>query len=86
MDIKPIKNVRDYKTALKAVDKLMNAKAGSKDGDKLDILVTLVEAYEEKHYKINAPDPVEAIRFVMEQQELERSDLEEYIGSCARVS
>ena len=86
MDIKPIKNERDYKAALKTIEKLMDAKSGSKDGDCLDILVTLVDAYEAKHHAIDAPDPIEAIRFVMEQQDLKRKDLEEYIGSRARVS
>ncbi len=86
MDIKPIKNERDYKAALKTIEKLMNAKVGSKDGDRLDVLVTLVDAYEAKHYAIDTPNPVAAIRFVMEQRDLERSDLEEFIGSRARVS
>lgn len=86
MDIKPIKNERDYKAALKIIEKLMAAKAGSKDGDHLDVLVTLVDAYEAKHHAIEAPDPIAAIHFAMEQQDLQRKDLEEYIGSRARVS
>ncbi len=86
MQIKPIKDERDYKEALQTIDKLMDAKLGSKDGDRLDVLVTLVAAYEEKHHKIDAPDPISAIEFIMEQRELERKDMEEYIGSRARVS
>lgn len=86
MEIKPIKNASDYKAALKTIEKFMDAKLNSKDGDYLDILVTLVEAYEEKHHAIDAPDPIEAINFVMEQKGLSRKDLESYIGSRARVS
>ena len=86
MDIKPIKNERSYKEALKAIDLLFSAKPGTADGDRLDILVTLVESYEAKHYPIDAPDPIQAIHFVMEQQGLVRKDLEAYIGSRARVS
>jgi HTH-type transcriptional regulator / antitoxin HigA len=86
MDIKPIKTQSDYKKALKIIDSLFDAKPGTPDGDRLDVLTTLVVAYEEKHYPIEAPDPIEAIRFVMEQQGLDRKDLEPYIGSRARVA
>jgi len=86
IEIKPIKNDRDYKNALKQIDTLMDAKSGSADGDLLDVLVTLVEKYEEKHHAIDAPDPISAIEFIMEQRDLERKDMEEYIGSRARVS
>lgn len=64
----------------------MDARAGSADGDQLDVLGTLAEAWEEKHHAIEAPDPVHAIEFVMEQRGLSRRDLEPYIGSRARVA
>jgi HTH-type transcriptional regulator / antitoxin HigA len=86
MDIKPIKSRKDYQKALKAIDALFDAKPGTREGDHLDVLATLIEAYEAKHFPIDAPDPIEAIRFVMEQQGLERKDLEPYIGSRARVA
>jgi len=86
MDIKPIKTNRDYERALKAIDALMDAKPNSPEGDRLDVLSTLVEAWEEKNYPIEAPDPIEAINFVMEQRGLSRRDLEPYIGSRARVA
>lgn len=86
MDIKPIKSKKDYQAALGQIEKLFDAKPGSADGDRLDVLVTLTEAYEAKHYPIEAPTPVEAIMFAMEQQGLQRKDLEPYIGSRARVS
>ncbi len=86
MDIKPIKNKRDYQAALKQIEALMDAAPGSKRGDKLDVLVTLVEAYEAKHFAIDAPNPIAAIEFAMEQKGLTRKDLEPFIGSRARVS
>jgi HTH-type transcriptional regulator/antitoxin HigA len=86
MDIKPIRTESDYEAALKEIDRLWNAQAGTADGDRLDILVTLVEAYEEAHYPILPPDPVEAILHYMESQALTRNDLEPFIGSRARVS
>ncbi len=86
MQIKPIKNERDYRRILKEIDRLMDAKANTPAGDRLDVLATLAEAWEEKHHPIDAPDPVEAIRFAMEQQGLSRRDLEPYIGSRARVA
>jgi HTH-type transcriptional regulator / antitoxin HigA len=86
MDIKPIKTKRDYQYALKEVDALMDAKPNTSQGDRLDVLSTLVEAYEKAHYPIDAPDPVEAILFAMEQHGLSRRDLEPYIGSRARVA
>lgn len=86
MDIKPIKNNRDYQKALKEIDRLMDARANTPQGDRLDVLVTLVEAWEEKHWPIDLPDPVEAILFAMEQRGLSRRDLEPFIGSRARVA
>lgn len=86
MDIKPIKNDRDYRRVLAEIDTLMDAKANTAAGDRLDVLVTLADAWEEKHHAIEAPDPIEAIRFAMEQRGLSRRDLEEFIGSRARVA
>jgi HTH-type transcriptional regulator/antitoxin HigA len=86
MTIKPIKNDRNYRKALKEIDDLMDARPNTAEGDHLDVLVTLVEAWEEKHWPIESPDPVEAILFAMEQRGLSRRDLEPFIGSRARVS
>jgi len=86
MNIKPIKNDRDYGQALKDIDKLMSARPNTPEGDCLDVMVTLVEAWEEKHWPIDPPDPVEAILFAMEQRGLSRRDLEPLIGSRARVA
>lgn len=86
MEIKPIRTETDYEDALAEIDQLWLAEVGSPAGDKLEILVTLVEAYEEKHHPIHPPDPVEAIIHMMESQSLNRSDLEPFIGSRARVS
>jgi HTH-type transcriptional regulator/antitoxin HigA len=86
MDIKPIKTERDYRRALKTIDQLMDAKLNTAEGDRLDVLVTLVEKWEEEHYPIDPPDPVEAIRFAMEQRGLSRRDLEPLIGSRSRVA
>jgi HTH-type transcriptional regulator/antitoxin HigA len=86
MSIKPIKSERDYRRALKEVDALMDAKANSVEGDRLDVLVTLIEKWEETHHAIEAPDPVAAIEFAMEQRGLTRRDLEPFIGSRARVA
>jgi len=85
MDITPIKTKRDYRRALKEIEELMNAKRGTPEGDRLDVLVTLVEAWEAKHYPIGLPDPIEAIRYHMEQQGLEPKDLVPHIGSRNRV-
>ena len=85
MDITPIKTKRDYRRTLKEIEGLMAAKRGTRDGDRLDILVTLVEAWEAKHYPLDLPDPVEAIKYHMEQQGLEPKDLVPYIGSRNRV-
>jgi HTH-type transcriptional regulator / antitoxin HigA len=84
--IKPIKNERDYEQVLKEIERLMDARANTADGDRLDVLATLAEAWEEKHHVIEAPDPVEAIEFAMEQRGLSRKDLEPFIGSRARVA
>lgn len=85
MDIKPIKNNADYCAVLKEIEALMIAKLNSSEGEKLDVLVTLVEAYERKHYPLDLPDPVEAIKFEMEQKGLTVKDLEPMIGKSNRV-
>jgi HTH-type transcriptional regulator/antitoxin HigA len=86
MEIKPIKTERDYRRVMREIESLMDARANTAAGDRLDVLVTLAQAWEEKHCPIEAPDPVEAIRFAMEQRGLNRRDLEPYIGSRARVA
>jgi HTH-type transcriptional regulator/antitoxin HigA len=85
MNIKPIKTKADYKAALKAVESLMDARVNTPDGDRLDVLVTLIEAYERKHFPMDLPDAVEAIKFRMEQQGLTVKDLEPLIGRSNRV-
>lgn len=85
MEIKPIKNKRDYQRTLKEIEGLMTAKRNTPDGDRLDILVTLVEAWEARHYPMDLPDPVEAIKYHMEQDELSPKDLVTFICSRNRV-
>lgn len=85
MDIKPIKTEADYRSALKMIESLMEAETGSPEGEKLDVLVTLAEAYEARHYPIDMPDPVEAIKFEMEQRNLTPKDLVPMIGKTNRV-
>lgn len=85
MDVTPIKTKRDHARALKEIERLMDARPGTPEGDRLDVLVTLVEAWEAKHYRIDLPDPVEAIKYHMENQGLEPKDLVPYIGSRNRV-
>ena len=86
MQIHPVRTEQDHRAAVARIEKLMSASAGSREGDELDVLATLVDAYEAKHHAIDAPDPVAAIQFRMEQQQLSRRDLEPMIGSRARVS
>jgi HTH-type transcriptional regulator/antitoxin HigA len=85
MEIKPIKTRADHKAALKVLESLMNARANTPEGDRLDVLVTLVEAYERKHFPMDLPDAVEAIKFRMEQKGLTPKDLEPLIGRSNRV-
>ncbi|MEZ5537663.1 MAG: transcriptional regulator [Thiolinea sp.] len=85
MNIKPIRTETDYQAALKDIEGLMAAELNTPEGDKLDILVTLVEAWEREHYPMDFPDPIEAIRFVMEQRGLEPKDLVPMIGQTNRV-
>ncbi|MEN4045017.1 MULTISPECIES: helix-turn-helix domain-containing protein [Sulfurimonas] len=86
MNIKPIKNEQNYNEALQRIENLMSAKPNTPEMDELEVLTTLVEAYEEKHYKIEAPDPIEAIKFRMEQEGLKQKDLVSIVGSKSRVS
>lgn len=86
MEIRPIKTNKDYELALHRVSELMDAKRGTPQGDELDILATLVDAYESQRFPIGAPDPVAAILFRMEQLGYSRRDLEPFIGTRARVS
>ncbi len=86
MNIKPIRNEKDYDLTLQRVDLLMDAEFGSKAFDELDILTTLVENYEAKHYPIDTPDPIEAIKFRMEQEGLKQKDLVKIFGNKVRVS
>lgn len=85
MEIRPIKTEVDYEATLKEIEGLMSAEPDSPQGDRLDVLVTLVEAYEREHYPIGFPDPVEAIKFRMEQQGLSVEDLVPVIGRKNRV-
>ena len=86
MDIRPIKTEADYQAALEEIERLFEAAPDTPEGDRFDVLTTLVEAYEEKHYPVPLPDPIEAIKYHMESRGLSRSDLEPYIGSRGRVS
>jgi antitoxin component HigA of HigAB toxin-antitoxin module len=79
VEVRPIRTKRDYEAALREVERLWGAKAGTSDGDRLDVLATLIDAYEAQHYPMDPPDPVEAIKFRMEQQGLTRRDLEQII-------
>jgi len=85
VNIQPIKTDQDYRAALRAIESLMSAELDSKEGERLDILVTLIEAYERQHFPLDLPDPVEAIRFQMEQKGLVPKDLEPMIGRSNRV-
>jgi HTH-type transcriptional regulator / antitoxin HigA len=85
-ELKPIRAESDYDAALNEVERLWGAKSGTPEGDRLDVLVTLIEVYEAKHHPMDPPDPVEAILFRMEQQGLTRKDLEPIIGPRGRVS
>ncbi len=86
MEIRPIKTEADYQAALDEIESLFDAKLGTPEGDRLEVLTTLVEAYEDKHYSIPMPDPIAAIEYYMESRGLSRRDMEPYLGSRARVS
>lgn len=85
MEIRPIRDDADHEQALKEIERLWGAKEGTPDGDRLDILTTLVYAYEENHFPIDAPDPIEAIRLRLEQQGLDHHALIGVIGGRSRV-
>lgn len=85
MDIRPIKTDADYHAALSDIENLMMAESNTIEGEKLDILVTLVQAYEAKNFPMGLPDPVEAIKFEMEHKGLTVKDLEPMIGKSNRV-
>ena len=86
MEIKPIKTENDYNGAIQRIEQLWGAKKNSPDGDELDLLCTIVEAYEIKHFPILPPDPIDAIVFRMEQMNMTKSDMAKYLGSQSRVS
>ena len=85
-ELKPIKTKADYEASLAEMERLWGARSGTPDGDRLDILATLIDAYESDHFPMNPPDPIEAIKFRMEQQGLTRKDLSELLGSRTRVA
>jgi HTH-type transcriptional regulator/antitoxin HigA len=85
-NLKPIRNKRDHEAALKEVERLWGAKLGTEEGDRLDVLATLIDVYEAAHDPVDPPDPIEAIKFRMEQQGLSRKDLEPLIGTRTRVA
>lgn len=85
MDIRPIRTEADYREALRVIEELMTAAPGTPEGERLDVLTTLVENYESKHYPLDFPDPVEAIKFEMEQRGLTAKSLEPMIGERNRV-
>ncbi len=86
MNIKPIKTEQDYNNSIKRIEKLWGAKRDTFEGDELDLLVTIVESYEMKHYPIPTPNPIEAIKFRMEQMGITKAEMVKYLGSQSRVS
>lgn len=85
-DVKPIRTETGYEAALAEVEQLWGAKLGTPEGDRLDVLATLIDVYESEHHPIDPPDPIDAIIFRMEQQHLTRKDLEDVLGSRTRVA
>lgn len=85
-DVKPIRTEADYDAAMEEVASLWGAASGTPEGDRLDVLATLIDAYEAKHHAMDAPDPIEAIKFRMEQQGMTRKDLEDIIGTRTRIA
>jgi HTH-type transcriptional regulator / antitoxin HigA len=85
-EVKPIRSETDYERAVDEVETLWGAPRGTPEGDKLEVLATLIDAYETEHYPMDPPDPIEAIKFRMEQQGLTRKDLEPLIGTRTRVA
>ena len=86
MNIKPIKTENDYNNSIKRIEELWGSEKDTLAGDEFDLLVTLVESYEMKHYPIAPPDPIDAIKFRMEQMGMTKTDLAKYLGSQSRVS
>ena len=86
MEIKPIKTEKDYNESIKRIEELWGSKKDTLEGDELDLLVTLAESYEMKHYPITPPDPIDAIKFRMEQMGMTKTDMAKYLGSQSRVS
>ena len=86
MKIAPIKNEKEYQAALKQLEKIFDAKPNTSEGDNAEMLVLLIEDYEKKHYPIDAPDPIEAIKYIMEEKGLSNKDVVEYFGSKSLVS
>jgi len=85
-EVRPIRTEADHEAALDEVAALWGAAIGTPDGDRLDVLATLIDAYEAKHHPMDPPDPIEAIRFRMEQQGMTRRDLEVIIGTRTRIA
>jgi HTH-type transcriptional regulator/antitoxin HigA len=85
-EVRPIRSNADYEAALEEIERLWGAKSGTRKGDRLDVLATLIDAYETEHFPVDPPDPIEAIKFRMEQQNLTRRDLEEIIGTRTRIA
>ena len=86
MEIRPIKTEQDYNESIKMIEELWGAKKDSPEGDELDLLCTLVESYEIKHYPIAPPDPIDAIKFRMEQMGMTKTDMAKYLGSQSSVN
>ncbi|MDR7130826.1 HTH-type transcriptional regulator/antitoxin HigA [Algoriphagus sp. 4150] len=86
MEIRPIKTEQDYSTTIERIEELWGAQRDTQEGDELDLLVTLVESYEMSHYPIAPPDPIDAIKFRMEQMGMTSADMVKYLGSQSRVS
>ena len=86
MELKPIRNKKEHQAALKEIEALWNAKDGTPESDRLEVLVLLVERYEQEHFPIPDPDPIYFLHYVMESRGLVRKDLEPFIGSRARVA
>jgi HTH-type transcriptional regulator / antitoxin HigA len=85
-EVEPLRTEKDYRAALSQIKRLWGSRLGSPEGDRLDVLSTLVDAYETRHHPIDPPDPVEAIKFRMEQEGLTRKDLEGIIGTRTRIA
>jgi HTH-type transcriptional regulator/antitoxin HigA len=85
-ELKPIRTMADHEKAIAEVARLWGAKSGTFEGDRLDVLATLIDAFEAEHYTLEPPDPVEAIKFRMEQLGLSRKDLQPLIGTRTRVA